>query len=41
MKIDWLGAALVALVLGGFQALIEAVPQDGLTTNNLILGGAV
>jgi EmrB/QacA subfamily drug resistance transporter len=41
VKIDWLGAALVAVVLGGFQALIEALPQDGFTTGNLALGAAV
>ncbi|WP_277185650.1 MFS transporter [Caballeronia sp. BR00000012568055] len=41
VKVDWLGAALVALVLGGFQTLIEAVPQDGVTPRNIALAGAV
>ncbi len=41
VKIDWLGTALVAVVLGGFQALIEALPKDGLSTNNLVLGAVV
>ncbi|MFL9884564.1 MFS transporter [Paraburkholderia agricolaris] len=41
VKIDWLGAALVAIVLGGFQALIEAVPKHGLTTGNLTLAAFV
>jgi len=41
VKIDWTGALLVALVLGGFQTLIEALPKDGLTTGNLALAGAV
>ncbi|SAL65277.1 major facilitator transporter [Caballeronia peredens] len=41
VKIDWTGAALVALVLGGFQALIEALPKDGPTTANLALGVGV
>ncbi|WP_118183628.1 MFS transporter [Paraburkholderia phosphatilytica] len=37
VRIDWTGAALVAVVLGGFQAFIEAVPKDGFTTANLVL----
>ncbi len=37
VRIDWTGAVLVALVLGGFQTIIEAVPKDGLTTGNLVL----
>ncbi len=41
VKIDWPGAVLVALVLGGFQALIEALPKGGLSAGNLALGGAV
>ncbi|NRO98751.1 MFS transporter [Paraburkholderia sp. NMBU_R16] len=41
VKIDWSGALLVALVLGGFQTLIEALPKDGLTTGNVALAGAV
>ncbi|KIG08651.1 EmrB/QacA family drug resistance transporter [Caballeronia concitans] len=41
VKIDWLGAALVALVLGGFQALIESVPKTGLSAGNIGLGCAV
>jgi EmrB/QacA subfamily drug resistance transporter len=41
VKIDWTGAALVALVLGGFQALIEAWPKDGLTTGNVALAAGV
>ena len=41
VRIDWLGAALVALVLGGLQAFIEAVPKDGLTTGNLVLAACV
>jgi EmrB/QacA subfamily drug resistance transporter len=41
VKVDWLGALLVALMLGGFQTLIEALPKDGLSVNNLALGGAV
>jgi len=41
IRIDWAGAALVALVLGGFQTLIEAVPKDGLTPANLALGAVV
>jgi EmrB/QacA subfamily drug resistance transporter len=41
VKIDWLGAALVAGVLGGLQALIEAVPKHGLTTGTIILAVCV
>lgn len=41
VKIDWLGAALVAAVLGGLQALIEGVPKHGLTTGNVVLGTCV
>ena len=41
VKIDWSGALLVALVLGGFQTLIEALPKDGPTAGNLSLAGAV
>ena len=41
VRIDWTGAVLVALVLGGFQTFIEAVPKDGLTTSNLILAALV
>jgi MFS family permease len=41
VRIDWAGAALVALVLGGLQTFIEAVPKDGLTTGNLILAALV
>jgi len=41
VRIDWAGAALVALVLGGFQTFIEAVPKDGLTTGNTILAALV
>ena len=38
VKIDWMGAALVALVLAGLQVFIEAVPKNGLTTGNVALG---
>ncbi|SEF00438.1 drug resistance transporter, EmrB/QacA subfamily [Burkholderia sp. WP9] len=41
VKIDWLGAALVAAVLGGLQAFIEAVPKDGLTAGTLTLAACV
>nr|WKF59473.1 Multidrug resistance protein 3 [Paraburkholderia busanensis] len=41
VKIDWLGAALVAAVLGSLQALIEAVPKDGLSPGNLVLAVCV
>ena len=41
VKIDWLGAALVAAVLGGLQAFIEAVPKHGLTPGNLALAAFV
>jgi EmrB/QacA subfamily drug resistance transporter len=41
VKIDWLGAALVALVLGGLQTFIESVPKDGLSVGNLVLGACV
>jgi EmrB/QacA subfamily drug resistance transporter len=41
VRIDWTGAALVALVLGGFQTFIEAVPKAGLTGGNLMLAGGV
>jgi EmrB/QacA subfamily drug resistance transporter len=41
VKIDWLGAVLVALVLGGLQTFIESVPKDGLSTGNLVLGACV
>lgn len=37
VRIDWTGAALVALVLGAFQTVIEAVPKDGATPGNLAL----
>jgi EmrB/QacA subfamily drug resistance transporter len=41
VRIDWLGAGLVGVVLGGLQAFIEAVPKDGLTTGNLVLAACV
>ncbi|QGZ64461.1 MFS transporter [Paraburkholderia acidisoli] len=41
VRIDWTGAVLVALVLGGFQTFIEAVPQDGFTIGNILLAGLV
>jgi EmrB/QacA subfamily drug resistance transporter len=41
VRIDWTGAALVTLVLGSFQTLIEALPKDGLSTANLALAGVV
>ncbi|REE22766.1 EmrB/QacA subfamily drug resistance transporter [Paraburkholderia sp. BL27I4N3] len=41
VKIDWLGAALVAAVLGGLQAFIESVPKNGLTAGNLTLAACV
>lgn len=41
VRIDWLGAALVAFTLGCLQALIEAVPKDGLTTGNVALAACV
>lgn len=41
VRIDWPGAALVALVLGGVQVLIEALPKSGLTSGNLMLACAV
>jgi EmrB/QacA subfamily drug resistance transporter len=41
VKIDWLGTALVAIALGSFQALIEALPKDGLSSGNLALAGVV
>ncbi|QBR00720.1 MFS transporter [Paraburkholderia pallida] len=37
VRIDWTGAALVAIVLGAFQTVIEAVPKDGVTPGNLAL----
>jgi EmrB/QacA subfamily drug resistance transporter len=37
VRIDWTGAALVALVLGGLQTFIEAVPKSGLSGGNLLL----
>jgi len=37
VRIDWAGAVLVALVLGGLQTFIEAVPKDGLNGANLLL----
>jgi EmrB/QacA subfamily drug resistance transporter len=41
VRIDWTGAALVALVLGGLQTFIEAVPKSGLTGANLLLAALV
>ncbi|SAL54687.1 EmrB/QacA family drug resistance transporter [Caballeronia terrestris] len=41
VRIDWLGAGLVAATLGCLQALIEAVPKDGMTTGNLALAACV
>ncbi len=41
VRIDWAGAALVALVLGGFQTFIEAVPKNGLSVANLALAAGV
>jgi predicted MFS family arabinose efflux permease len=41
VRIDWLGAALIALFLGGLQFFIEAVPARGLNTANLLLGTCV
>ncbi len=41
VKIDWMGAVLVALVLGGLQAFIEGVPKRGLTLGNVILAACV
>ena len=41
VRIDWTGAVLVALVLGGLQTFIEAVPKSGLTTGNLVLAALV
>jgi EmrB/QacA subfamily drug resistance transporter len=41
VRIDWTGAALVALVLGSFQMVIEAVPKDGFTPGNLVLAAVV
>jgi EmrB/QacA subfamily drug resistance transporter len=37
VRIDWGGAVLVALVLGGLQTFIEAVPKEGLSGANLLL----
>ncbi|WP_144107742.1 MFS transporter [Paraburkholderia sp. BCC1886] len=41
IKIDWLGAFLVAAVLGSLQTLIEAVPKSGLSAGNLVLAVCV
>jgi EmrB/QacA subfamily drug resistance transporter len=41
VRIDWTGAVLVALVLGGLQMFIEDVPKQGLTAGNLVLGALV
>ncbi|MGU7770448.1 MFS transporter [Burkholderia sp. MR1-5-21] len=41
VRIDWTGAVLVALLLGGVQTLIEALPGSGLTAGNLMLACAV
>jgi EmrB/QacA subfamily drug resistance transporter len=41
VRIDWLGAVLIALVLAGFQFFIEAVPAGGLNAANLLLGASV
>ncbi|MFC0696269.1 MFS transporter [Paraburkholderia humisilvae] len=41
VRIDWGGALLVALVLGGLQMFIEAVAKDGLTSGNLLLAAFV
>ena len=41
VRIDWAGAALVAVVLGAFQMLIEAVPRSGFSAGNLVLAAVV
>jgi MFS family permease len=41
VRIDWAGALLIALTLGGLQTFIEAVPKDGMTGANVALGALV
>ncbi|MFC0400083.1 MFS transporter [Paraburkholderia rhizosphaerae] len=41
VRIDWGGALLVALALGGLQMFIEAVAKEGLTASNLLLAAIV
>jgi EmrB/QacA subfamily drug resistance transporter len=36
IKIDWLGAALLAVSLGSMQLMVEMFPQDGFTTPVMI-----
>jgi EmrB/QacA subfamily drug resistance transporter len=41
VQIDWAGALLVAIVLGGLQFAIEVIPDEGFTTRNVLLVSAV
>ncbi|VVE00973.1 Multidrug resistance protein 3 [Pandoraea terrae] len=41
VQIDWRGAGLIAVVLGGFQVFIENVPAHGLSVFNAVLIAAV
>ncbi|RKP58895.1 MDR family MFS transporter [Pararobbsia silviterrae] len=38
IRIDWLGAALIALSLGALQMLVEELPKHGVTTYTSVLG---
>lgn len=41
VRVDWRGAAWIAVVLGGFQVFIENVPAHGASLGNLLLIAAV
>lgn len=41
VRVDWHGAAWIAVVLGGFQVFIENVPAHGASLGNLLLIAAV
>jgi EmrB/QacA subfamily drug resistance transporter len=40
IRLDWLGALLIALALGGLQLLVELLPQKGIDSLTLALGAA-
>jgi EmrB/QacA subfamily drug resistance transporter len=38
VRLDWLGALVLAVTFGALQLLIELLPKDGLSTATLVLG---
>jgi EmrB/QacA subfamily drug resistance transporter len=41
LRLDWLGAFVVAVTFGALQLVIELLPKEGWSTSTIVLGGIV